>query len=463
MSSAQLESQPSISVTTQRTPDFLVEQGFSESMLQNSGLLQYKRILRNPLILLSQSETQNMQAHYPMYVPPTAEAIEDMQAHMIHRLERKMVYEPTGWVQRPMVPQVLPRLISLQTHDQEDFLPPSRENVTDRFLQEDFYLSHHNPRYLVGRPFSDRATDPTRSQLYYGYDLKLREFVLMKIGEDPQRTLREARALAQMDNGYTVKIRDISVMKDSLNRWTPVMIMDYLESYTDLHTFAHEFFNREDHELKRLFTPESFCNLIDQIASALEVFERSSTRNGTDPSNRFEMRDVKLGNVMFNTELIKFIDFGIATWVYEPDDQIIAGTPEYMSPRQVIKEQLTERDDLFTLGIMAFELLTGENPFYYGEEFVSYLSSLYWNFSKQNSDNPYLKIAKAKITGHDISPVIAKDCYFVPYLSISGYFDKERREALWKCFLYAFGDANNVHDSKHPREFARRLREVLTE
>ena len=84
-------------------------------------------------------------------------------------------------------------------------------------------------------------------------------------------------------------------------------------------------------------------------------------------------RDLKPDNVMIGktrarTDLVKLLDFGIAR-VMGRDTQhftstgLIVGTPEWMSPEQIAGDQLDARSDIYTLGLIAFRMLTGEGAF----------------------------------------------------------------------------------------------------
>ncbi len=78
-------------------------------------------------------------------------------------------------------------------------------------------------------------------------------------------------------------------------------------------------------------------------------------------------RDIKPANIMYNpaTEQIKITDFGIAciTNSHKTKTGIILGSPSYMSPEQLAGNQVDGRSDLFSLGVMFYQLLTGALPF----------------------------------------------------------------------------------------------------
>ncbi|MGQ9902161.1 MAG: protein kinase domain-containing protein [Fimbriimonadales bacterium] len=78
-------------------------------------------------------------------------------------------------------------------------------------------------------------------------------------------------------------------------------------------------------------------------------------------------RDIKPENIhILPTGLVKITDFGIARLKYEPNltmDGQIFGTPSYMSPEQVQGGAIDERSDLFSVGVILFEMLAGFKPF----------------------------------------------------------------------------------------------------
>ncbi len=78
-------------------------------------------------------------------------------------------------------------------------------------------------------------------------------------------------------------------------------------------------------------------------------------------------RDIKPANIMLlKNGMVKITDFGIAriTATSQTQTGVIKGTPYYMSPEQFSGEKVDGRSDIFSLGTMLFQLLTGSLPFF---------------------------------------------------------------------------------------------------
>jgi serine/threonine-protein kinase len=103
--------------------------------------------------------------------------------------------------------------------------------------------------------------------------------------------------------------------------------------------------------------PERAAFVIDQILSALEHAHRAGVVH----------RDVKPANVMMTAEGgVKIMDFGIARVLgaeQKTVDGRLMGTPAYMSPEQVLGEEVDGRADLYSVGVLLYRLLAGALPF----------------------------------------------------------------------------------------------------
>src|SRR6266702_1039877 len=104
--------------------------------------------------------------------------------------------------------------------------------------------------------------------------------------------------------------------------------------------------------------PQEAARIILQICRALEVAHGEGVVH----------RDLKPQNIMLDANGRAYVmDFGIARSAYLPgmtQTGALIGTPEYMSPEQGKGEKLDERSDLFSIGVICYELLTGQSPFY---------------------------------------------------------------------------------------------------
>jgi serine/threonine-protein kinase len=104
------------------------------------------------------------------------------------------------------------------------------------------------------------------------------------------------------------------------------------------------------------FKPERVIALASQIGAALDYAHTKGVIH----------RDIKPSNLIFHdVERVKVTDFGIAKLVDAEMTQsgTLLGTPSYMSPEQAMGEKLDGRSDIFSLGVCAFEMLSGEQPF----------------------------------------------------------------------------------------------------
>ena len=139
-----------------------------------------------------------------------------------------------------------------------------------------------------------------------------------------------------------------------------VTIYDAGEEH-DLAYIAMEFLKGSD--LSRFIKPD---NLLP-VAKVLSLIKRAA--EGIDYAHQYNVvhRDIKPANLMWDpeTDTLKITDFGIAriTDSSKTKTGMVLGTPSYMSPEQLAGKKVTGQSDIFSLGVMLFQMVTGKLPF----------------------------------------------------------------------------------------------------
>ena len=108
--------------------------------------------------------------------------------------------------------------------------------------------------------------------------------------------------------------------------------------------------------LREKLPPKDALRIAMEIAQALSIIHMAGVVH----------RDLKPGNIMLRSDgTVALIDFGISKSASMPtaDGTIISGTPYYMSPEQANGQPTDERTDLYALGVIIYQMLTGEKPF----------------------------------------------------------------------------------------------------
>jgi len=169
-----------------------------------------------------------------------------------------------------------------------------------------------------------------------------------------------------------------------------VAIHDIGEDY-DLTYMAMEFLDGDDLEkyCKKgsLLPTRKLLDIIAETADALEYAH----------NNNVIHRDIKPANIMLlKIGKVTVTDFGIAKSMSASKTRsgIILGTPNYMSPEQIMGRHIDARSDIFSLGVVFFQLLTGELP-----------------FTGDNMNSLFYKITQEKHTSpHTLNPKVIKPC-----------------------------------------------------
>jgi serine/threonine-protein kinase len=172
--------------------------------------------------------------------------------------------------------------------------------------------------------------------------IKLMNVEIASDSDQLERFRREARAVAQLSHPHIVGVIDAGE-----DEGRPYIVFEYVEGET-----LKERIRRQG----RLPVPEAVAYAIE-IARAL----------GAAHARHIVHRDVKPQNVLIDEEgTAKVTDFGIARTLDEDGltvDGRVLGTTDYVSPEQALGRDVTGQSDLYSLGVVLYEMVTGEVPF----------------------------------------------------------------------------------------------------
>lgn len=173
--------------------------------------------------------------------------------------------------------------------------------------------------------------------------LKMLRFDLQDDPRSVERFHKEANSLTKLDNPHIVQIYDFGN-----DHGVPYLIMEYVKG-TDLKTYLKEHYP---------LSCEKVVDIMEQILSAVESAHRIGIIH----------RDLKPQNILIdNYGKVKVTDFGISIAAMESatitKTNTMIGSVHYISPEQARGSIITKQSDIYSLGIILFELLTGKVPF----------------------------------------------------------------------------------------------------
>jgi predicted Ser/Thr protein kinase len=163
------------------------------------------------------------------------------------------------------------------------------------------------------------------------------------------RFMREARTMAKLRHPHAAMIFDAGNLPDGRH----FIIMEFVEGHT-----LSEILEREGR-----FTPERAVRIATDICDVLAEAHNLGIVH----------RDLKPSNIMLNERGVCVLDFGVAKVLATSADAththattgsgVIVGTPRYMSPEQCLGQRVGARSDLYSLGVLLYEMLAGRPPF----------------------------------------------------------------------------------------------------
>ncbi|RIK31237.1 MAG: hypothetical protein DCC56_03365 [Anaerolineae bacterium] len=188
--------------------------------------------------------------------------------------------------------------------------------------------------------------------VYRGYDSRFEREVAVKIlppellHADPQfraRFQREAKIIAQLEHPSIVPVYDVGETEDTK---LPYFVMKYMNGGS-----------LSERIKKGIMSVAEAARILEQIAPGLDEAH----------SRGFIHRDLKPSNILFDSRGTPYIsDFGIAKISQGTGTMTgsgIIGTPAYMAPEQATGDSVDGRADIYALGIILFEMLTGKQPY----------------------------------------------------------------------------------------------------
>lgn len=187
--------------------------------------------------------------------------------------------------------------------------------------------------------------------------------LLSHLTDEPDLQARfsdEAQSVAAMRHPHIIQVFDYDIVEDR-----PYMVMELITG-----TALDSYLNAQ-HKASKLMPPEMVAYLIQGLAQALDyAHARSIVHRDIKPANvmlRRESGTIDIKKPLPSDVTPVLMDFGVArmasaTGVRTATGAMI-GTPAYMSPEQVRGEPVDARSDIYSLGIMVYEMIAGQPPF----------------------------------------------------------------------------------------------------
>ncbi|MGH2626830.1 MAG: serine/threonine-protein kinase, partial [Anaerolineales bacterium] len=200
-------------------------------------------------------------------------------------------------------------------------------------------------------------------EVYRARDTRLDRVVAIKVLpeallQDPgrrQRLEREARSVSSLSHPHICTLHDVGHQNG-----VDYLVMEYLEGETLAERLQ-----------KGPLPPDQVLRFAMEVAGALDAAHRQGLVH----------RDIKPGNIMLTRTGAKLLDFGLAKMTRDPPPGnhgstgptltrwsetrtgVVVGTPAYMSPEQALGRPIDARTDVFSFGLLLYEMITGQRAF----------------------------------------------------------------------------------------------------
>ena len=236
--------------------------------------------------------------------------------HLAETLERRIkALKATAWLNEPV--------------EAED----NRQSPDDYGLPK--RLGRYELQSLIGSGGFGQVWKAFDSELHRSVAIKVPHPDRIGSGQDAERFVQEARRVAQLSHSGIVPVHDVGRHEDVV-----FIVSEFIDGKSLLE-LLHE----------GSVSEEKAVNIVRNVAFALDHAHQKS----------FIHRDIKPANILIAQDgTPKLADFGIS--ISTDEEAYSHGTLAYMSPEQLLGEKVDARSDIYSLGVVLFQLLTGTLP-----------------------------------------------------------------------------------------------------
>jgi serine/threonine-protein kinase len=242
------------------------------------------------------------------------------------------------------------------------------------------------------------------STVYRAFDIVLERPVAIKLmhreiaadSDQLERFRREARSVAQLNHPHVVTVIDAgeepAADGEHPGVGAPYIVLEYVDGET----------------LKDVIRREGPLDIPQALAYAIEIARALRAAH----ERQIVHRDVKPQNVLISAEGgAKITDFGIARTLTEEGLTMagrVLGTTDYVSPEQALGHPVTGQSDLYSLGVVLYEMLTGEVPFHGDSPVAVAMKHVREDIPDVQLQRPELSAATASVVDRAVAKDLAR-------------------------------------------------------